>query len=215
MRITLDSEGLSERDLTAWTAGQKARIRAGVLKGMRAEAPAVTKAMRAQVVSKLKVTKKNFLNAYKHKIYDAKKDELPDLRFYSGVPFSARLDTGGVVRAASGKKLLIPLTSGGTRISVKRLRLLVRKLLASKTGFFRKVGQRTLLFANYDASVAGGLAPARRRLMPGKGFRLQSGSAIPVAMIVPQVTLKKAARVAPLVIRRLGSVANAIQKELQ
>lgn len=217
MKISLSQQGLlNPRELSAWSTRANKAIHSAVKSGMTAGGKKTASVVQARVRQRLKVKNQGFLKSWKYHVYAKKPDKLPDLWIGSKVGFSGRLDTGGVVRARSGKKLLIPLVNfGGKRVGRKRFKLIVQQLIRGGNAFFKKVNGKVYLFAEHQREFDGATSRFQRQVRPGKGYRLKRGAEIPIALLVDQITIKKRVGMADVVRRTLPVIAREIQQALQ
>lgn len=211
IKIDLKMSGLLDpRTLDAWTREQRAKIRSGVGQAMREEGPRMAAAVNNQVQRSFKSQSRSFSRQFKGKIYDKKPDRLPMLLVRSRVPWMGMYTRGGTIRGP----LLIPINQA-KRIRTDHFRRIVRRIIETGSGFWRKVNGKVFLFAEYQPDLSATLYRFTRPLRKGLGGgRIKHGADIPIAVLVPEVEVKK--RLDPLsaVRSRLPSLARLIEQRI-
>lgn len=191
MHIDVRATGLIEpRRLQAWSVERQKKNQAVVRKGMLAAAPQLKKLVRDAAASGLRIRRKVFLNVFRTKLWDKKPNELPALQLFADsrlVPWIGIHETGGTI---SGK-MIIPLLDDGKRISRKKFSALLDSLRQQGNLFFKKDGNRTLVFAeNLGKGGVSGLSQFKKATRSRTGAkRLKRGADVLIGVIVSNVTL--------------------------
>lgn len=211
MRLSLATTGLLDpRQLSAWSAQRRRAIHAAVAKGMQTGGREVRDAARAEMRSAFTVKRNSFVSSMGVKVFDKKPEQLPALRVGSKIPWLGLHEKGGSV---SGN-LLIPLLPG--RIGPKRFKAVIDGLMRSGNAWFIEKNGRVLLMAENIKENASQLTRFKRAERGRTGARqIKRGQAIPVAVLVKRVDLKRRLNLAGGVQRALPALAQAIQKELE
>jgi hypothetical protein len=206
MSITLNIK-LDTKQLERCLKTVQSNIKNAVGKAMAKEAALMKSALRAQVSGAMKVEKRAFLNSFSAKVLDFK--GMPAIRAGTQVRWAGIHETGGSI---SGK-MLIPLNG---RIGRKRFKAIVDDLMRSGNAFFVKGHSgKVVLMAENIAENSRSLSIFKRRHRKAAGIkRLKRGTAIPIAILVPKVTLGKRLDVERLIRGRVPSLMRGIEKEL-
>lgn len=207
MQINLVKEGLLDSSkLSAWSKQKQNDIYAGVKRGMDTGGARITEKVRAKVRSSLRVKSVGFIKSFKHKVFAKSLDKFPVMTIGSKVYFTGIFERGGVIQGS--KYLWIPLP-GFPRLSRKK----IASLASSKTTFIKpNAGGYTV----FQKVIGGG---GGRAIVGGtktfKGGRFKSGSAIPIAVLVPRATIKKRLGLESTVRANIGALVSAIEQELR
>lgn len=208
--INLRREGLlAAGALDGWSAAQHRRVRAGMVKAYRAEAPGVREKLRGMMRSALRVRRPTAANVMTFRIHDRQPHRLPALELGAlrGSWLSAH-ETGATIRGRRGGLLLpFPGVERG-----KRFRALVDRLFRLGAAHFATVRGRVILFAEHQAEWAKLTRRARGRITRAMGGgRVKKGADVPIAIWVPQVRLTKRLRVQETVRRELPRLMRAVE----
>jgi hypothetical protein len=210
MKIGLRIDAADARaKLRRWADDFRPQVWQAADDAMKREAVALTADARSHVADQMKVVKRGFLKSFRAKVYDANRKRLPVLNVASKVPWVGIHETGGSI---SGR-MLIPLYG---RVGLKTFRAQIRALMASGNAFFikDKKGQ-VLLMAENLRENAGALAGFKRRYRKAEGLkRLSRRTEIPIAVLVPRVTLKKRLDIQGLVVSRLPRLTAQLLAQL-
>lgn len=208
VRIRIDSVAANAQ-LRRWGGEFRQKVRLAAVKGMAAEAPAVTQEVRDHVTSRLNVKKRSFATSFKAKVYDRDPNRLPALGVSSKVPWVGIHEDGGVI----GGPLLIPLHG---RVGRKRFKQIVTALIRGGNAYFIRSRGKVILMAEnqpeYD-SILGGF---KRRFRKASGTkRLKRGDDVPIAVLVPSVALRKRLDVRRTTVAQIPRLARAIELRLR
>jgi hypothetical protein len=207
LSVQVHSSGGNAAD---WLAGttflQKLHRAAG--RALQAESKALKSAVRSHVASQLKVVKKSFLGGFSTRILDQDANRLPGMVIRSRIPWVGMHEYGGTITG----KMLIPLNG---RVGRKRFKAYVDELMRSGNAYFIKKNGKVILMAENIKENDKPLAGFKRRYRKAEGItRLKRGADIPIAVLVPKVTLQKRLDVFGVVRGRLPSIVASIEREI-
>lgn len=191
-------------------------IRTAVGRGMRSGGKELLGRVRSAYAQSIRIRRKSFPKAISTKVYDRKKDQMPDLLIGSKVPAVRAHVFGAQVTGP----VLIPLLDNGERIGRKKFGLLVRDLVRSGNAEFRRVHGRTILFAEASAASASGINISafkrNERARRGGKFRKKKGRSleVPIAVLVRNVKSSPRFAFFAAVRTNLPVVNGAIQSQL-
>ena len=212
IRMSVKTRGLiNPSDLRTWQRQRRETQRRAVSQAMREWGRPVVQKLQNQALSALKGRKA--ARTIRFKLHEKRLDRLPALQIFSPIPWLGIHLEGGTVRG-QGKGLLIPLLEGG-RIGRKRFKQIVSHIRRNNAGFFKEVNGKVILFAEYQPEYGKPLARFRRaeRARQGGG-RVKAGADIPIAVLVPQVTIRKRLDWERVVQGELPALASAIERRL-
>jgi hypothetical protein len=212
LEITLTASGLlDESRLDAWTRQKQAAIRKAVAAGMQSGGKPIADAVRGRMNTDFTVRKPAFVKSLRAKVYDRDPDRLPALLIGSRIPWLGIHVRGGTL---SGR-MLIPLLPEHQRIGRKAFRRVIDDLLRTGNAWFiQKNGRAVLMAENIkeNASVLARFKRAERRRTGAKSIK--RGAEIPIAVLVPNVTLKRRFDLEGAVRGQLPALARAIEQEM-
>jgi len=212
LKISLTTSGLlDKRELAAWTRSKREAIHKAVGLGMRDSSRSLTDALRARMQSDLAIRKPAFLRSMRAKVLDRDPARLPALLVGSRVSW-----LGVHVRGATlTGKMLIPLTEPGRRMGRKAFARVIDTLMRSGNAYFiRKEGKVILMAESIkeNASVLTRFKRAERQRTGAKSIK--RGQEIPIAVLVPRVTLKRRFDFDGTVRRAMPQLAQSINRYL-
>ncbi len=212
LKISLTTSGLLDKStLEAWTRQKQAVIHKAVATGMQAGGKSVADVVRSKMKSDFTVKKAAFVNSLRAKVYDRDKDKLPAVLIGSKIPWLGIHVRGGTV---SGR-MLIPLTEEGRRIGRRAFKRVIDALIRSGNAYFIQKGGRVILMAENLQENASSLARFKRAERKRTGTKsVKRGQEIPIAVLVPNVTLKRRFDLAGVVRGQLPVLARAIETQL-
>lgn len=194
---------------------QEMRKRAAT--GMESGGKKLVAKLRTVYAGSIKVSKKSFPKAIGSKLYNRKSSEPPALWVGSKVKAIAAHAFGANIPGP----VLIPLLDNG-RIGRKAFAKIVRGLVRGGNAEFRRVGAKTILFAEAGAAQQSGInigrfRSAERQRQEGRGlkFRKQKGKAleVPIAVLVRNVHVKQSFNFTATVQTGLSLISDAVQIE--
>lgn len=180
----LDSSGFK-----AWRADFIRKRRSEVAAGLADGARPIVRQVQQRAASVFKLSGQRVPKSIRYKIFDRKPSRMPAVLIGSTIPWMGAHETGATIHGR-GKGLLIPLNQA-RRIGAKAFKRIVNQIIRNGAGFFKNVGGKTILFAEYQPEYGAALARFRRPIRGGLGGgRIKKGADIPIAVLVPQVTLR-------------------------
>jgi hypothetical protein len=211
MQIGLVTSGLlTPAGRAAWQRGLTTTARESVASIMRRRGPAIARAAQQNARAGLKGNKA--WRSFRARVYADKPGRLPALRIGSRVPWLGVHETGATIAG----RLLIPLI----RVGPKRFRRILNELNRAGNAYWVKgrSGLPVLMAENLPEQyrVLSRFKSAERkaqRAAGGKG-RLKRGQDIPIATLVPRVTLRRRLRFSDTVRRELPTLAAEISAAL-
>ncbi len=212
LKISLTTSGLLDKaTLEAWTRQKQVAIHKAVAAGMQVGGKSVADVVRSKMKSDFTVKKAAFVNSLRAKVYDRDKDKLPAVLIGSKIPWLGIHVRGGTV---SGR-MLIPLTEEGRRIGRRAFKRVIDALIRSGNAYFIQKGGRVILMAENLRENASSLARFKRAERKRTGTKsVKRGQEIPIAVLVPNVTLKRRFDLAGVVRGQLPVFARAIETQL-
>lgn len=212
LNITLTTAGLLDKSkLDAWTRQKQVAIRKAVANGMREGGKSVADGVRSKMQAGFKVKKAAFVNSLRAKVYDRKPDTLPAVLIGSKIPWLGIHVRGGTI---SGR-MLIPLTEEGRRIGRRAFKRVIDALVRSGNAYFIRKNGRVILMAENLRENAQPLARFKRAERKRTGAKsVKRGQEIPIAVLVPNVTLKRRFDLEGTVREQLPVLARSIEAQL-
>ena len=212
LKIALTTSGLlDKRELAAWTRSKREAIHKAVALGMRDSSGSLTDALRVRMQSDLAIRKPAFLRSMRAKVLDRDPSRLPALLVGSRVSW-----LGVHVRGATlTGKMLIPLTEPGRRMGRKAFARVIDTLMRSGNAWFIRKDGKVILMAESikeNASVLTRFKRAERQRTGAKSIK--RGQEIPIAVLVPRVTLKRRFDFDGTVRRAMPQLAQSINRYL-
>lgn len=212
LKISLTTSGLlDKRELAAWTRSRREAIRQAVGLGMRDSSRSLTDALRIRMQSDLAIRKPAFLRSMRAKVLDRDPSRLPALLVGSRVSW-----LGVHVRGATlTGKMLIPLTESGKRMGRKAFARVIDSLMRSGNAYFIRKDGKVILMAENIKENASALTRFKRAERQRTGAKsIKRGQEIPIAVLVPRVTLKRRFDFDGTVRRAMPQLAQSINRYL-
>ena len=212
LKISLTTSGLlDKRELAAWTRSRREAIHKAVGLGMRDSSRSLTEALRTRMQSDLAIRKPAFLRSMRAKVLDRDPSRLPALLVGSRVSW-----LGVHVRGATlTGKMLIPLTESGRRMGRKAFARVIDTLMRSGNAWFIRKDGKVILMAENIKENASALTRFKRAERQRTGARsIKRGQEIPIAVLVPRVTLKRRFDFDGTVRRAMPQLAQSINRYL-
>ena len=212
LKLSLTASGLLDKSrFDAWSRQKQAAIHKAVAVGMRDGGKIVADGVRRKMKTDFTVKKAAFVNSLRAKVYDRNPDKLPAVLIGSKIPWLGIHMRGGTI---SGR-MLIPLTEEGRRIGRRAFKRVIDTLIRSGNAYFiRKNGQAILMAENIkeNASVLTRFKRAERSRTGAKSIK--RGTEIPIAVLVPAVSMKRRFDLEGTVRGQMPILARAIEKQL-
>lgn len=210
MRITLRLDSATARaQLRRWGGEFREKARKAAARGIASEAAELKQDVRAHVGSRMTVAKKSFVKGFTAKVLDKDRNRLPALYVGSGIAWAGMHERGGRIQG----RMLIPLHG---RVGRKKFKAQIAELMRGGNAYFIKNTRGNIvLMAENIAEHDRVLSRFKSRHRKAQGIKkLKRGADIPIAVLVPRVSLKKRLDIEALVAGRLPRLAAAIQKRL-
>ena len=212
LKISLTTSGLLDKgELAAWTRSRREAIHKAVGLGMRDSSRSLTDALRTRMQSDLAIRKPAFLRSMRAKVLDRDPSRLPALLVGSRVSW-----LGVHVRGATlTGKMLIPLTESGKRMGRKAFARVIDTLMRSGNAWFIRKDGKVILMAENIKENASALTRFKRAERQRTGTKsIKRGQEIPIAVLVPRVTLKRRFDFDGTVRRAMPQLAQSINRYL-
>lgn len=212
LKISLTTEGLLDKSrLEAWSRQKQAAIHKSVAIGMREGSKSLVDAVRTQMQASFTVKKPGFVRSVRARVYDRNPERLPALLIGSKIPWLGIHVRGGTI----GGRMLIPLTEEGRRIGRRAFKRVIDALIRSGNAYFIQKDGRAILMAENLRENAQPLARFKRAERKRTGTKsVKRGQEIPIAVLVPAVTLKRRFDLEGAVRGQLPALAQAIETQL-
>ena len=212
LKISLTTSGLLDKgELAAWTRSRREAIHKAVGLGMRDSSRSLTEALCTRMQSDLAIRKPAFLRSMRAKVLDRDPSRLPALLVGSRVSW-----LGVHVRGATlTGKMLIPLTESGRRMGRKAFARVIDTLMRSGNAWFIRKDGKVILMAENIKENASALTRFKRAERQRTGAKsIKRGQEIPIAVLVPRVTLKRRFDFDGTVRRAMPQLAQSINRYL-
>ena len=212
LKLSLAASGLLDKSkLDAWSKQKQAAIHKAVVSGMQTGGKVVADTVRSRMNADFTVRKPAFVRSLRAKVYDRNPDKLPALLIGSRIPWLGIHVRGGTV---SGR-MLIPLLPEHQRMGRKAFRRVIDGLMRSGNAFFIQKNGKVILMAESIRENASELRRFKRAERQRTGSKsIKRGTEIPIAVLVPNVTLKRRFDLEGAVRGQLSVLARAIEKQL-
>ena len=215
MKLSLTTSGLLDpKRLDSWVPEKRRAIRKAVEAGMREAGRDMAAAAQARMQSAFKVRRAGFIRSMRAKVYAGNPERFPALLVGSRISWLGLHMKGGTVTGKRGK-LLIPLLPEHQRIGRKAFRHVVDGLLRTGNAFFIVKNGKVILMAENIKDNASELRRFKRAERNRTGAKsLQRGQEIPIAVLLPSVTLRGRFDLEGIVRSRLPELASTILQRL-
>ena len=212
LKLSLTASGLLDKSkLDAWSKQKQAAIHKAVASGMQTGGKVVADTVRSRMNADFTVRKPAFVRSLRAKVYDRNPDKLPALLIGSRIPWLGIHVRGGTV---SGR-MLIPLLPEHQRMGRKAFRRVIDGLMRTGNAFFIQKNGKVILMAESIRENASELRRFKRAERQRTGSKsIKRGTEIPIAVLVPNVTLKRRFDLEGAVRGQLSVLARAIEKQL-
>ena len=212
LKLSLAASGLLDKSkLDAWSKQKQAAIHKAVVSGMQTGGKVVADTVRSRMNADFTVRKPAFVRSLRAKVYDRNPDKLPALLIGSRIPWLGIHVRGGTV---SGR-MLIPLLPEHQRMGRKAFRRVIDGLMRTGNAFFIQKTGKVILMAEAIKENAAELRRFKRAERQRTGSKsIKRGTEIPIAVLVPNVTLKRRFDLEGAVRGQLSVLARAIEKQL-
>ncbi len=208
MKIRLHLDTIKARTQLGQLGRQlKQDTRSATTRALRRQAPVITEAVRDHVGDRLRVARPVFRKSFRAQVLDRRLDRWPALRLSSRVPWVGIHERGGTIAGP----LLIPLFG---RVGRKRFRAIVTALMRGGNAYFVRGRRHVVLMAENLREHNALLSGFKRRFRRDHGIgRLKRGADIPIAVLVPRVTLRRRLDVERLIQAAVPRLVRALHRE--
>jgi len=211
MRISIRIDSAAaQSQLRRWGGELRSKVHKAVERAVAGEATELKQDVRDHVAGEMTVVKKSFLKGFTAKVLAKDPNRLPALYVGSRIPWSGMHETGGQIAG----RMLIPLHG---RVGRKRFKAQVTELMRAGNAYFVKNAKgNVVLMATNTKESDRPLAGFKRRYRKAEGIkRLKRGTAVPIAVLVPKIVLKKRLDIRRLVARRVPALSAAVERQLR
>lgn len=212
LKLSLTASGLLDKSkLDAWSKQKQAAIHKAVASGMQTGGKVVADTVRSRMKADFRVRKATFVKSLRAKVYDRDPNRLPALLIGSRIPWLGIHVRGGTLTG----RMLIPLLPEHQRIGRKAFRRVIDGLLRTGNAYFIQKGGKVILMAEVIKENQSELRRFKRAERSRTGAKsIKRGTEIPIAVLVPNVTLKRRFDLEGAVRGQLSVLASAIEKQL-
>ena len=212
LKLSLAASGLLDKSkLDAWSKQKQAAIHKAVVSGMQTGGKVVADTVRSRMNADFTVRKPAFVRSLRAKVYDRNPDKLPALLIGSRIPWLGIHVRGGTLTG----RMLIPLLPEHQRIGRKAFRRVIDGLLRTGNAYFIQKSGKVILMAEVIKENQSELRRFKRAERSRTGAKsIKRGTEIPIAVLVPNVTLKRRFDLEGAVRGQLPVLARAIEKQL-
>ena len=212
LKLSLTTTGLFEKsNFEAWTRQKQTAIHQAVAAGMQSGGKVVADTVRTRMNADFTVRKPAFVRSLRAKVFDRDPDRLPALLIGSRIPWLGIHVRGGTL---SGR-MLIPLLPEHQRMGRKAFRRVIDGLLRTGNAFFIQRNGKAILMAEAIKENSAELRRFKRAERSRTGAKsIKRGTEIPIAVLVPNVTLKRRFDLEGAVRGQLPVLARAIEQRL-
>ena len=212
LKLSLTATGLLDKSkLDAWARQKQAAIHKAVAAGMQSGGKPMADAVRSRMNADFTVRKAAFVRSLRAKVYDRNPDKLPALLIGSRIPWLGIHVRGGTLTG----RMLIPLLPEHQRIGRKAFRRVIDGLLRTGNAYFIQKSGKVILMAEVIKENQSELRRFKRAERSRTGAKsIKRGTEIPIAVLVPNVTLKRRFDLEGTVRGQLSVLARAIEKQL-
>ena len=212
LKLSLTASGLLDKSrFDAWSRQKQAAIHKAVASGMQTGGKVVADTVRSRMNADFTVRKPAFVRSLRAKVFDRDPDRLPALLIGSRIPWLGIHVRGGTL---SGR-MLIPLLPEHQRMGRKAFRRVIDGLLRTGNAFFIQRNGKAILMAEAIKENTAELRRFKRAERIRTGAKsIKRGTEIPIAVLVPNVTLKRRFDLEGVVRGQLPVLARAIEQRL-
>lgn len=212
MKLSLTTSGLLDpKRLDSWIPEKRRAIRKAVEAGMKSAGKEIAQTVQARMQAAFKVRKVGFVRSMRHKLYAGSPEKFPALLIGSKIPWLGIHMRGGTI----GGRMLIPLLPEHQRLGRKAFRRVIDGLMRTGNAFFIQKNGKVILMAEAikeNASELRRFKRAERRRTGAKSIK--RGQEIPIAVLVPTVTLRGRLDLPGIVRSQLPKLTTSILQQL-
>ena len=212
MKLSLTTSGLLDpKRLDSWIPEKRRAIRKAVEAGMKSAGREIAQTVQARMQSAFKVRKSSFVRSMRHKLYAGSPAKFPALMIGSRIPWLGIHARGGTI----GGRMLIPLLPEHQRLGRKAFRRVIDGLMRTGNAFFIQKNGKVILMAEVIKENTSELRRFKRAERGRTGAKsIKRGQEIPIAVLVPMVTLRGRLDLPGIVRSQLPKLASSILQQL-
>lgn len=212
MKLSLTTSGLLDpKRLDSWIPEKRRAIRKAVEAGMKSAGKEIAQTVQARMQAAFKVRKAGFVRSMRHKLYTGSPEKFPALLIGSKIPWLGIHMRGGTI----GGRMLIPLLPEHQRLGRKAFRRVIDGLMRTGNAFFIQKNGKVILMAEAIKENASELRRFKRAERGRSGAKsIKRGQEIPIAVLVPTVTLRGRLDLPGIVRSQLPKLSAAILQQL-
>jgi hypothetical protein len=212
MKLSLTTSGLLDpKRLDSWIPEKRRAIRKAVEAGMKSAGREIAQTVQARMQSAFKVRKSGFVRSMRHKLYAGSPEKFPALMIGSRIPWLGIHTRGGTI----GGRMLIPLLPEHQRLGRKAFRRVIDGLMRTGNAFFIQKNGKVILMAEVIKENAAELRRFKRAERNRTGAKsIKRGQEIPIAVLVPMVTLRGRLDLPGIVRSQLPKLTSSILQQL-
>ncbi|MDP2431464.1 MAG: DUF6441 family protein [Pseudomonadota bacterium] len=216
MKLSLTTSGLLDpKRLDSWVPEKRRAIRKAVESAMAKTGREMADAARGKMQSAFKVRKAGFLKSMRAKVYAGSPERFPALLIGSKIAWLGLHMKGGTITGKRGK-LLIPLLPEHQRIGRRAFKRVIDGLMRAGNAFFIERNGRVILMAENIKDNTSELRRFKRAERGRTGAKsIKRGQEIPIAVLVPSVTLRGRFDLPGLVRSQLPKLSTSILEQLK
>lgn len=213
LNISLSHAGLLDpAKLSSWSLSKQVNIRKAVAAGMRSHSKPLVESVRSQMQADFTVRQKRFVRSVRARVFDRNPNKLPALLIGSRIPWLGVHVRGGSIEG----RMLIPLTEEGRRIGRRAFKRIIDALISTGNAYFiQKDGKAILMAENLQENQQQLRRFKRAERIRTGAKSIRRGQEIPIAVLVPRVSLPARFDLTQAVQRQLPSLARTIQTKLK
>jgi hypothetical protein len=212
MKLSLTTSGLLDpKRLDSWIPEKRRAIRKAVEAGMKSAGKEIAQTVQARMQSAFKVRKAGFVRSMRHKLYAGSPEKFPALLIGSKIPWLGIHMRGGTIAG----RMLIPLLPEHQRLGRKAFRRVIDGLMRTGNAFFIQKNGKVILMAEVIKENTAELRRFKRAERGRTGAKsIKRGQEIPIAVLVPTVTLRGRLDLPGIVRSQLPKLTTSILQQL-
>ena len=212
MKLSLTTSGLLDpQRLDSWIPEKRRAIRKAVEAGMKSAGKEIAQTVQARMQAAFKVRKVGFVRSMRHKLYAGSPEKFPALLIGSKIPWLGIHMRGGTIAG----RMLIPLLPEHQRLGRKAFRRVIDGLMRTGNAFFIQKNGKVILMAEVIKENTAELRRFKRAERGRTGAKsIKRGQEIPIAVLVPTVTLRGRLDLPGIVRSQLPKLTTSILQQL-
>ena len=212
MKLSLTTSGLLDpQRLDSWIPEKRRAIRKAVEAGMKSAGKEIAQTVQARMQAAFKVRKVGFVRSMRHKLYAGSPEKFPALLIGSKIPWLGIHMRGGTIAG----RMLIPLLPEHQRLGRKAFRRVIDGLMRTGNAFFIQKNGKVILMAEVIKENTAELRRFKRAERGRTGAKsIKRGQEIPIAVLVPTVTLRGRLDLPGIVRSQLPKLSASILQQL-